>query len=87
LVATIKGILETVDAKEKERLAAEQREKERLYHLGESYEYGQGVAQDDGKAREWYQKAAEAGNEDAKRALSRLSSPKFWSTVKRIFKS
>jgi uncharacterized protein len=30
--------------------------------LGVMYEFGHGVAQDYGKAREWYQKAADAGN-------------------------
>jgi TPR repeat protein len=83
---------------EKELLDAQQREKARLeahagdsdamYRLGELYEYGgTGVAQDYAKACEYYQKAADAGNSDAKNALSQLPSPKFWSTVKRIFKS
>jgi len=33
--------------------------------LGDVYYDGRGVAQDDTKAREWYQKAADAGNGDA----------------------
>jgi TPR repeat protein len=33
--------------------------------LGWLYEYSRGVAQDYDKAREWYQKAADAGNAEA----------------------
>jgi hypothetical protein len=40
--------------------------------LGVLYENGQGVAQDYGKAREWYPMAADLGDTDAKQALSRL---------------
>jgi uncharacterized protein len=40
--------------------------------LGVLYANGQGVAQDYGKAREWYQKGAAAGDTNAKQALSRL---------------
>jgi len=40
--------------------------------MGSLYENGYGVAQDYGKAREWYQKAADAGNKYAKLALLRL---------------
>jgi TPR repeat protein len=36
------------------------------------YVNGKGVPQDYGKAREWFQKAADAGDEIAKRALSDL---------------
>jgi hypothetical protein len=36
-----------------------------MYNLGVIYDKGQGVAQDYGKAREWYQKAADAGNTNA----------------------
>jgi TPR repeat protein len=36
-----------------------------MSNLGWLYENGQGVTQDYTKAREWYQKAAEAGNTDA----------------------
>ena len=35
-----------------------------MNNLGELYYSGHGVAQDYGKAREWYQKAADAGNTD-----------------------
>jgi hypothetical protein len=40
--------------------------------LGDLYYDGKGVAQDYGNAREWCQKAADAGNTDAKQALDRL---------------
>ena len=40
--------------------------------LGRLYENGWGVTQDYGKARQWYQKAADAGDTAAKQALSRL---------------
>jgi uncharacterized protein YegL len=43
-----------------------------INNLGELYEHGQGVAQDYGKAREWYQKAADAGNRTAMRNLGVL---------------
>ena len=33
---------------------------------------GQGVRKDEAQAAIWYQKAADQGNEDAKRALARL---------------
>jgi hypothetical protein len=46
-----------------------------MNNLGDLYYYGRGVAQDYGKAREWYQKAADAGNTDAKRALASQSPP------------
>jgi TPR repeat protein len=42
--------------------------------LGELYCYGRGVAQDYGSAHDWYQKAAEADDAEAKQALSRLPS-------------
>jgi len=40
--------------------------------LGELYYYGKGVIQDYGKAREWYQKAADAGNTHAMNELGLL---------------
>ncbi|MBV8134272.1 MAG: SEL1-like repeat protein [Deltaproteobacteria bacterium] len=43
-----------------------------MRNLGLLYEHGNGVDQDYGKAREWFQKAADAGNADAKRELERL---------------
>ena len=52
--------------------AAEAGDTNAMFNLGLLYDNGQGVAQDYGKAREWYQKAAEAGNTDAKKALLRL---------------
>jgi TPR repeat protein len=43
-----------------------------MYELGVLYENGWGVTQDYAQARRWYQKAAEAGHEYAKEALSHL---------------
>jgi TPR repeat protein len=43
-----------------------------MTNLGWLYEKGKGVTQDYSKAREWYQKAADAGNADAKEALAHL---------------
>ena len=43
-----------------------------MYRLGEMYERGEGVEKDSDAALGWYQKAAERGNEDAKKALERL---------------
>jgi TPR repeat protein len=43
-----------------------------MNNLGALYAHGQGVAQDYGKAREWLQKAADAGNPDAMNALGAL---------------
>ena len=45
-----------------------------MNNLGLLYQNGQGVAKDYQKAREWYQKAADAGNAWAKNALLRLPS-------------
>ena len=42
------------------------------YHIGRFYENGLGVDADIETAKEWYQKAADNGDEDAKAALSRL---------------
>jgi TPR repeat protein len=42
--------------------------------LGLIYEFGRGVAQDYAKAREWYQKAGDKGNADAKARLAKLPS-------------
>ena len=41
-------------------------------NLGVLYENGQGVAQDYAKAREWYEKAADKGEADAKANLEQL---------------
>ncbi|WP_444216008.1 tetratricopeptide repeat protein [Dialister hominis] len=43
------------------------------YDLGLMYEFGRGVEQSDEKAREWYQKAADQGFEDAMVALNSLN--------------
>ena len=43
-----------------------------MINLGRLYEQGLGVAQDYGKALEWFQKAVAAGNTDAKINLTRL---------------
>jgi TPR repeat protein len=42
------------------------------YYMGKFYEDGVGVTKDVGQAVQWYRKAASKGNDDAKRALSRL---------------
>jgi TPR repeat protein len=49
-----------------------------MNNLGVLCHEGQGVTQDYGKAREWYQKAADAGNAMAKQNLRRLP---FWSKL------
>lgn len=41
--------------------------------MGECYEYGRGVNKNIDEAKKYYKKAADAGNEDAKQALSRLN--------------
>ena len=41
--------------------------------LGGLYARGEGVTQDYHKAREWYEKAAAAGNADAQQRLQTLS--------------
>jgi len=43
-----------------------------MYNLGFLYAHNLGVAQDYGKAREWYQKAADAGNPAAMNFLGAL---------------
>lgn len=40
-----------------------------MFNLARCYKEGKGVAQDDAKAKEWYRKAAELGNTDARKAL------------------
>lgn len=42
------------------------------FYLGDCYFNGEGVEEDEGKARYWYHRAADNGNEDAKEALVRL---------------
>ena len=46
-------------------LAAEQGDASAQYNLGELFYFGRGVPQNDQKAREWWQKAAEQGHQDA----------------------
>ena len=43
-----------------------------MVNLGELYERGLGGAQDYKQARQWYEKAAAHGSEDAKRRLQEL---------------
>jgi TPR repeat protein len=43
-----------------------------MSYLGVLYDYGQGVAQDYAKAREWYEKAAAKGNEFSETKLKEL---------------
>jgi TPR repeat protein len=52
--------------------AAAQGNAEAAYLLGACYDKGWGVDSDIETAKEWYQKAADNGDEDAKAALSRL---------------
>jgi TPR repeat protein len=42
-----------------------------MFDLGKRYEHGDSVAQDYGKAREWYEKAAAKGDADGKARLGR----------------
>ncbi|MBQ9213603.1 MAG: SEL1-like repeat protein, partial [Bacteroidales bacterium] len=42
-------------------------------NLGVCYEKGQGVKKDYNKAKEWFSKAAEQGNEKAKTNLKRVN--------------
>jgi hypothetical protein len=52
--------------------AAEAGNAEAQFRLGEMYWYGDGTAQDLGKANAWMQKAAAAGNQDARESLAIL---------------
>jgi TPR repeat protein len=45
--------------------AADGGNQDAMNNLGELYYYGHGVTRDYGKAREWYQKAADGGNTNA----------------------
>ena len=56
------------------KLAAEHGSEVAQYCLGLMYEEGEGVENDIELAVEWYRKAANKGNEDAKVALERLTS-------------
>ena len=42
------------------------------YHIGRFYENGLGCDKNIDEAKEWYQKAADKGDKDAKAALERL---------------
>jgi len=42
------------------------------YNLGTCYEDGNGVAKDNTQAADWYRKAADQGDADAKKAMERL---------------
>jgi TPR repeat protein len=44
-----------------------------MYQLGHMYEHGQRVAKDRKQARQWYEKAAEAGDQNAKDRLRKFS--------------
>ena len=44
------------------------------YDLGECYDWGKGVTYDEQEAVKWYTKAAEQGDEKAKKALEQLNS-------------
>ncbi|MBN1675245.1 MAG: S8 family serine peptidase [Kiritimatiellae bacterium] len=57
----------------KSRTAAQEGGASAMFSLAERYESGHGVASNTEKAVEWYQKAAEAGDERAKNALRRLA--------------
>ena len=54
------------------RKAAEQGYAEAQYELGNCYEKGWSVAQDDQEAVKWYRKAAEKGHAKAKARLQYL---------------
>ena len=47
---------------------------EAMKNIGSLYDYGQGIAQDHQQALAWYRKAADAGDEDAKKKLMEADS-------------
>jgi uncharacterized protein len=47
-----------------------------MVNLGLLYDNGHSVAQDYAKAREWYEKAADKGDADAKAQLEQLRDPR-----------
>ena len=54
------------------RKAAEAGDYEAMAKVGDMYNRGEGVAQNEEEAKKWYKKAADGGNEWAKGQLSRL---------------
>lgn len=54
------------------RLAALQDDKDGQFKLGMLFEFGEGIAQDDGQAAYWYRKAAKQGHAEAQWQLSQL---------------
>ncbi|WP_299394041.1 hypothetical protein [uncultured Desulfovibrio sp.] len=52
---------------------AEQGHADAQFRLGEMYDYGEGVPQDDGKACQWYAKAAAQGHEAGLKTLKQLA--------------
>ena len=62
----------SMDAVGSSCLAAEQGYAPAQYNLGVMYANGEGVAKNDEQAVKWYRKAAEQGDEDAKKLLEKL---------------
>ena len=60
----------TGEQTESSRRAAEQGDADSMYELGESYNYGLGVEENEEQAVEWYRKAAELGQTDAMHMLA-----------------
>lgn len=46
-----------------------------MFNIGAMYYNGLGVAKNEAEARMWFQKAADKGSEDAKKALQQLAVP------------
>ena len=63
------GSTQTAEGNEWIRKAALQRVAPAEYHLGQVYEFGFGVQQEDRLALEWYRKAADDGSVPARRAI------------------
>ena len=63
------GSRDTAGAVDWMRRAAAQRFAPAEFHLGQVYEFGFGVSQDDRLALEWYRKAADNGSVPAQRAV------------------
>jgi hypothetical protein len=56
------------------RKAAEKGDHEAQFNLGERYDYGEGVPQNDAEAAGWYRKAAEKGHAASQKKLARITS-------------